>query len=127
MVSAECKGLRGCGAGKVRCYCPDTAGLGPGGGSLLEGGDFCLAQHLGELGDTLNSNAVAVETVRRSEAEMVRKLVCHGVMTERQTHGAAAHLRMLIFVWLSTSASLMAPSGPMLLSQRLQRMRGWGK
>ena len=37
-------------------------------GGSLEGGDCCLTQHLGELGHTLASDAVALETVSEEQS-----------------------------------------------------------
>ena len=45
---------------------PDT--LRDRGGGSLEGGYFCLAQHLSELGHTLGSDAVALETVSEEQS-----------------------------------------------------------
>ena len=45
---------------------PDT--LRDRGGGSLEGGYFCLAQHLSELGHTLASDAVALETVSEEQS-----------------------------------------------------------
>ena len=42
-----------------------------------------------------------------------------GADTKANTLGAAAHLRLVIFVSLRTEASAEAPSAPMLLPQRL--------
>ena len=49
---------------------------------------------------------------------MVREQTCQWALTHCGT-GAAAHLRVVIFVWLSTSASLVTPSSPMQLRSRL--------
>ena len=52
-----------------------------------------------------------------------RAVVSRGADTKANTLGAAAHLRLVIFVSLRMAASAVAPSAPMLLSSRL-RARG---
>ena len=42
-----------------------------------------------------------------------------GADTKANTSGAAAHLRLVIFVWWITAASAVAPSAPILLFSRL--------
>ena len=44
-----------------------------------------------------------------------------GADTKANTLGAAAHMRLSIFVSLRTAASLEAPSAPIWLERRLQR------
>ena len=41
------------------------------------------------------------------------------------TSGAAAHLRLVIFVSLRMAASAVTPSSPMLLLKRLRERAGW--
>ena len=82
---------------------------------------------------------VACETLRESGASSGTEAACHetastgtdasvehsvnGPLRHKQTLVAAAHLRVVIFVWHSTSASLVTPSSPIPFSARL-RVRG---
>ena len=60
----------------------------------------------------------------RGKMETVKKQACQmGADTKANTSGAAAHLRLVIFVSLRMAASAVAPSALMLLPARL-RARG---
>ena len=90
------------------------------GGGALERGDLRLFEDCSELGGTLVSDAVVLQTVSEEQS---RDQACQGALTERQTLRAAAHSRLVIIVFLRTAASAEAPWALIVLDLRL-RARG---
>ena len=94
------------------------------GGGALEVGDLRLVEDGSERSDALASDVVASETASEGQdGNSERVGVSMGADTKANTSGAAAHLSLVIFVFLRMAASAVALSAPMLLFQRL-RARG---
>ena len=94
-----------------------------GGGGALQRGHGAPLEPLAELGDALSGEgALAIlDAAQRvvSQAVSITKEECQRALTQKRTLRAAAHLRLEIFVSLRTAASLVTPSSPMRLSERL--------
>eukprot|EP00964_Phaeocystis_antarctica_P012328 scaffold6809_cov56-Phaeocystis_antarctica.AAC.2 len=94
-----------------------------GGGGALEVGDLRLLESGSERGGALVSDLILSETVSewwRGDVVREQASVSTGADTKVNTSGAAAHLRLVIFVSLRTAASTVAPSALMWLRPRLR-------
>ena len=83
---------------------------GTGGGGSPEAGDFGLAQHLGELGHTLVSDVVVVETVSEEQSGYGEKASVSWGADAKASTRAAAHDSEMTALPLRPSHNLEMPS-----------------
>ena len=104
-----------------------------GGGGALERGDGAPLEPLAQLGDAHGGVGtpdfailILVEAAELVAAQPVKVgvAVSTGADTKANTLGAAAHLRLVIFVSLRMAASVETPSAPMPLSTKLCESEG---
>ena len=85
------------------------------GGGALQVGDICLVEDIGKRSGALGSDLIANEPLRaRSRMKMVSECVKSG--------GGVAYSSVEIIVSLRMAASAEAPSSPIALHPRLQRI-----
>ena len=98
------------------------------GGGVLQVGDLGLLEDGSELGDALVSDPVVANTAKeRQSGDGERAGVSAGADTRANTRGrfeVVAYSSFSIFVSLRIAASLVTPSSPMPLTERLQRRGG---
>ena len=90
-------------------------------------GDLRLLEDGSECGGAAGSDVVAPETAKHGRGRGGERPGVSMGADKKANARAAAHLRFVICVSLRMAASAEAPSSPMLLSQRLQRVGEVGR